>query len=548
MHLQSAIEYIVTYSWAILIMALILAIMFIYVNGIVLIAPSSCSISYGVYCYDLIAGSNNNTTKVIFLLSNAEQYFLYKPSITITLRNNNYTGHCDPNFARSGSSLLCYVSIPEHFANNTLLSGKFYINAYPCPIGNASSCKNNEEESFVGSYNTRVAIVNNLSVSITLFANPEIANVNQTQQIYARLLIFGRPIVGAAIHFYGQELNLTPNLNFTNSNGYTNTEASINESGIYNVSANFSNITKTIPIVFVPNANNITAVVPIKIVSNNTPLYNFQELMNISKSNFSRFLKVNNTYSNLLFIYPNGSIIPYWIENENDTTIRLWLRLSYVKGHGITPIFLEFSKFNELNGIYGGEAYQISNNKSLDNGNNIFNFYENFGNSSINFYTFNAIINSYRNYTIVSANSISFGISNTTNYNKDYIFDIYGSLFTPLFNEFELNNTKGSFGIASLLGLLLAISNKNISIIGITPIRNAVYSIVYNPSSEIYLNYYNIYNNSLYNGRLNTITLYGDDILYPYYDSNFSIEWIRVREYPKNGMPNYYFEGIYNKD
>ncbi|MGC8710743.1 MAG: hypothetical protein ACP5RF_04030, partial [Candidatus Micrarchaeia archaeon] len=54
---QSVIEYLITYSWALLIAAIVVSLLYLFVFAPSAIAPSSCSFSTGAYCQELIMGS-----------------------------------------------------------------------------------------------------------------------------------------------------------------------------------------------------------------------------------------------------------------------------------------------------------------------------------------------------------------------------------------------------------------------------------------------------------------------------------------------------------
>ncbi|MGC9099216.1 MAG: hypothetical protein ACP5HW_01555, partial [Candidatus Micrarchaeia archaeon] len=67
---QSAIEYLITYSWAILAVAIILSILYFFIYAPSAVAPNSCSFAYGAYCQDMVLGSNVTSSKVALFLTN----------------------------------------------------------------------------------------------------------------------------------------------------------------------------------------------------------------------------------------------------------------------------------------------------------------------------------------------------------------------------------------------------------------------------------------------------------------------------------------------
>ncbi|MGC8478302.1 MAG: hypothetical protein ACP5NE_00005, partial [Candidatus Micrarchaeia archaeon] len=53
---QSAMEYLLTYGWAVLLIAIIASLLYLYMVVPHVIVPSSCSFSSGTYCNDLVVG------------------------------------------------------------------------------------------------------------------------------------------------------------------------------------------------------------------------------------------------------------------------------------------------------------------------------------------------------------------------------------------------------------------------------------------------------------------------------------------------------------
>ena len=95
---QAAMEYLTTYGWAILIIAVVLILLYVFVSSPYSVAPQKCIVSSGIYCNDIVFGSNAVASKVVFLLSNSQQYPLNSPSIIVNAQNSgNVTGSCSPD-------------------------------------------------------------------------------------------------------------------------------------------------------------------------------------------------------------------------------------------------------------------------------------------------------------------------------------------------------------------------------------------------------------------------------------------------------------------
>lgn len=124
MRAQSAIEFLVTYSWALLIVTIVIAMVFI------LAAPSSssttipftCNIQPLLPCTDALLTSTNGIIPIRYLIDfqnnlNAPIYFPNNAfNVTTTdigtVGTNINFGNCYPNFALPDDRVICYASIP----------------------------------------------------------------------------------------------------------------------------------------------------------------------------------------------------------------------------------------------------------------------------------------------------------------------------------------------------------------------------------------------------------------------------------------------------
>ncbi|MCW1295565.1 MAG: hypothetical protein QXD02_05105 [Candidatus Parvarchaeum sp.] len=136
----------------------------------------------------------------------------------------------------------------------------------------------------------------------------------------------------------------------------------------------------------------IVKYLPLTITSSTTTPSPFQQMAVINMDNYKSYAASN--LSNIEFTYPNGTIIPSWRENgtNNTQTVVYWLRLGSFTTATVEMDFFSTST-NVLNSVNTGEAPQLTcSNPSdtaqcstygeYDNGNVVFNYYQNFkGNS-----------------------------------------------------------------------------------------------------------------------------------------------------------------------
>ena len=108
MRTQAAIEYLTTYGWALLIIAIAAILLYIYVLAPSASAPNTCMFNTGeAYCRDAIFSSNSVGSTVVLIISNQQQYPVASPVFLINVQGTgNVTGTCSPGYVLSGGALL----------------------------------------------------------------------------------------------------------------------------------------------------------------------------------------------------------------------------------------------------------------------------------------------------------------------------------------------------------------------------------------------------------------------------------------------------------
>ena len=151
---QSAIEMLITYSWAMLIIALFVSMIFVlsFSRPASSYIQSSCNIEPSLPCAEAIATAASSTKPIEYtvLFSNNLGTAIYMPSNSFTATTTGlgvagivtWTGNCTPNFAPEGSLVLCKVAISGATAPplSSLLSNSFAIRYGICNTNSVSSC------------------------------------------------------------------------------------------------------------------------------------------------------------------------------------------------------------------------------------------------------------------------------------------------------------------------------------------------------------------------------------------------------------------------
>ena len=156
---QSAFEFITTYGWAILILAVVLAMLYYFVGIPSTAAPSQCKFLYGTNCQGVIATATGGTTKLTMVITNSQTYPILYPMIKLATDSyGNVSAACLPNnsLIQPGSEIICNMTIPTYVSPGTTLTGTMYLNITTCPSGNINNCQPKQLQTYKGSIITRV--------------------------------------------------------------------------------------------------------------------------------------------------------------------------------------------------------------------------------------------------------------------------------------------------------------------------------------------------------------------------------------------------------
>ncbi|MDE1856813.1 MAG: hypothetical protein KGH98_01875 [Candidatus Micrarchaeota archaeon] len=260
--LQSALEYLVTYGWALVIIAVAAVLLYAYINSPGQVTSSSCNFVQGAYCNDMVLGTNITThqTVVAFYLTNIQQYPIESPTIYANVNGTNSTGNaCKPNFVLAGGSIICILNLPVTTTLGALVSGNVYLKAKYCGLVNipnsAASCAAAPYQTFLGSFVGHAQPVVNPNVTLSITANTlrPPAN-NQKDALFVHVKLLGYPLNAATVNLTTNNSGYTVSPNPVRSNTTGIALSYINSTIVGNVivTANYSGTLANITLDFLP--------------------------------------------------------------------------------------------------------------------------------------------------------------------------------------------------------------------------------------------------------------------------------------------------------
>ena len=156
---QSAFEFITTYGWAILILAVVITLLYYFIGIPSTSVPNKCQFLFGSNCQGIIATSLASSTKMTLVITNAQSYPIFNPLIKVATDSyGNLSAACLPSNAlvNPGSEIICNVTIPQKISPGTTITGTIYLNITACPSGNIKNCQPAQLQTYKGNIITRV--------------------------------------------------------------------------------------------------------------------------------------------------------------------------------------------------------------------------------------------------------------------------------------------------------------------------------------------------------------------------------------------------------
>ena len=253
---QSAIEYLTTYGWAILIVAVVLVMLYVFVVSPQTAVPQNCTFNSGVGCSDFVFASNAVSSKMVMLLSNAEPYPLQNPSIIVNVQNGgNVTGTCSPSYVLPGGAIICTVPISQSYSQGQLVSGSVYLSGTTCSA--PAGCTGAPAQVYSGKIATHVQAATPNANTVTITLNAMAASEPATgagDPLTAEVSLLGSPLQGASVFFTVSPTfpALSPASGTTNSDGKVISLISSTTPGNVVATATFAGYSNTVSVDFTP--------------------------------------------------------------------------------------------------------------------------------------------------------------------------------------------------------------------------------------------------------------------------------------------------------
>lgn len=226
---QSAVDFLVTYGWALLMISVLLALLFSYTTIPPNIAPGACNFYSSMSCSDIQLSTNALTMYIV----NSQSFPVSSPTMYVSINSqNSITATCIPNFVLPGGEITCTISpLPVKAALGALASGYMYLSAAYCGLANnyalTGNCISAPTMTYAGSFSAHsepqsnpVPYASNYIIYITV-KNATQSHGTAKDPFYTQVMLGNNPVIGATLSFSlnNNAFYLQPSATLTNITG-----------------------------------------------------------------------------------------------------------------------------------------------------------------------------------------------------------------------------------------------------------------------------------------------------------------------------------------
>lgn len=252
---QSALEYFSAYSYGILVLAVIIAIVYAFFSLPQNIPQSQCIFPGYTSCKTLLFGTNGLATRVVLLFSNAQQYSIRNSSFAINVTGlGNYQGGCTPALAIPGGYVECVININNRLPSQ-LVTGSMTIYTSVCTQATYKGCGMPISQVYSGLFSTHAspALPNpQCTIYISAANSTQLAN-GVPDQLTSNVKIMSYGIGGGTVNFTANTINvgISPQYSESDSNGNAIAYASsLTHNTVGRITAAFENCTNSTTVTF----------------------------------------------------------------------------------------------------------------------------------------------------------------------------------------------------------------------------------------------------------------------------------------------------------
>ncbi len=177
MRSQSSIEFLTTYGFLFLILAIVFSVLFFVAKAPATSIQTSCTAFAGPTCNfaNLYSNTNSGYSVLTVVLANSQPVPINITSFSATISSNTFTGNCTPTFLYPGQWATCAAETNAAYTGTGPIDGFYTLHALFCNSGFGSANQANcayEKVTYSGSFVARTASTDSLIFSVAALRGP----------------------------------------------------------------------------------------------------------------------------------------------------------------------------------------------------------------------------------------------------------------------------------------------------------------------------------------------------------------------------------------
>ena len=177
MRSQSSIEFLTTYGFLFLILAIVFSVLFFVAKAPTTSIQTSCTAFAGPTCNfaDLYSNANSGYSVLTAVLANSQPVPINITGFSVIINSNTFTGNCTPTFLYPGQLATCAADNNVAYTGTGPIDGFYTLPALYCNSGSGSVSQANctyEKVTYSGSFVARATSADSLIFSVAALQGP----------------------------------------------------------------------------------------------------------------------------------------------------------------------------------------------------------------------------------------------------------------------------------------------------------------------------------------------------------------------------------------
>ena len=154
---QSSMEFFSIYGFALVSMAIIISIIYVFAIVPNSAVPNRCNFPGYITCKQIAIASNTVASRATFILTNAQEYAVSNVIATVNITGEVlFKGPCLPDIILPGGIIECVINANNGINQNQITAGSLKISEFVCTQPTNIGCVGPVSQAYVGTFSASV--------------------------------------------------------------------------------------------------------------------------------------------------------------------------------------------------------------------------------------------------------------------------------------------------------------------------------------------------------------------------------------------------------